>query len=1053
MTEVFSTEAQFAAALIEGLKNYGWRGGILHQPDEQALLDNWAEIIFQNNKQIDRLNGCRLTQGEMQQILDQIRSLRTPMRLNGFINGRTVSVKRDNPEDERHFGKEVSLFIFDRQNIAGGKSVYQIAEQPRFKAASARLNDRRGDVMLLINGMPLIHVELKCSGVSVTQACNQIQKYSHEGVFTGLFSLVQVFVAMEPSETVYFANPGQDGDFSSYRFHWADFNNEPYGNWKEVVEQLLSIPMAHQLIGFYTVADENDDGKLKVMRSYQYFAASIISDRVRTASWDKAGARGGYVWHTMGSGKTMTSFKCAQIIAGSKEADKVVFLADRIELGNQTVQEYRSFADDPESVQSTESSAVLKDRLKSDDPKQTLIVTSIQKMSIISGENGLFTQADLDKIRAKRIVFIVDECHRSTFGEMMQSIRSAFPRAMFFGFTGTPIHPENQKKASTTSDIFGDELHRYSIADGIRDGNVLGFDPYMVCTYRDRDVRQRVALEQSKAQNVPEALADPAKNAVFQRFMDSSQVPMAGTWRLEGRYSRGIEDYLPESQYSGTNGEGNPEHFRMVLHDILVGWETLSMGGKFHAILATSSIPEAITYYRMFRDEAPHLKVTALFDPSIGNGNPDNPTGTLFKEDGLVEILEDYSKMYPGKNYGIAEHYAFKKDIAARLAHKGSYRGIEKSPQMQLDLLIVVHQMLTGYDSKWLNTLHLDKVMEYEGLIQAFSRTNRILRPYKRFGVIRYYRRPHTMKRNIEDAVKLYSGDKPFGLFVDKLGDNLLHMNQCFADIMNLFETDGVDNFERLPESQAACARFAKLFKELSGYLESAKIQGFTWEKTEHDVVLDDVETRLRVSFTENDYLVLALRYKELFQQQLTPMPVSVPFEIEGYLTEIDTGKIDTDYMNENFQKFLRALDLGQEAFRELEQLHASFSSLTKEQQRYAELVIHAAQSGELKVQEGKTFLDYINDYQQRGTNGQILALVAAMGVDEMKLRDLMARHVTEDNIDEYGRFDALKMSCDLKRAAAFFSEKAGKPVPPFQVTMRLDKLLRSFVIQGGFDL
>lgn len=264
------------------------------------------------------------------------------------------------------------------------------------------LNDRRGDVCLLINGMPVIHIELKKSGIPISQATNQIAKYAHEGVFTGLFRLVQVFVAMNPDDAVYFANPGE-GDFNSnYFFHWADFNNEPIAannhvgqdEWKRFTSDLLSIPMAHQLIGFYTVAD-SADGCLKVLRSYQYQAVNAISDRVRTCKWDEPvpsgtpGRPGGYVWHTTGSGKTMTSFKAAQLIAGSKDADKVVFLMDRVELGTQSLLEYRSFADDADDVQGTENTDVLKSKLASIDPKDTLIVTSIQKMSNIKAGEGI----------------------------------------------------------------------------------------------------------------------------------------------------------------------------------------------------------------------------------------------------------------------------------------------------------------------------------------------------------------------------------------------------------------------------------------------------------------------------------------------------------------------------------------------------------------------------------------------------------------------------------------------------------------------------------------
>ena len=474
---IFKTEKDFEDALVTDLCTHrGWEKEILEYKTEEELIKNWADILYNNNRTIDRLGDYPLTEGEMRQIIDQINTLKTPLKLNSWVNGKTISIKRDNPDDKAHLGKEVSLKIYDRSEIAGGKSRYQIARQPRFKRLKKLANDRRGDVMLLINGMPLIHIELKNSDIQVMQAANQIEKYSKEGIFTGLFSLVQIFVAMTPEETLYFANPGMDGKFNrDFYFHWADKNNEPVNNWQQISETLLSIPMAHMLIGFYTIAD-NNDGLLKVLRSYQYYAAHAISDKVAKTKWADKQIYGGYIWHTTGSGKTMTSFKSAQLIASSKDADKVVFLMDRIELVTQSLIEYRGFAADNESVQETEDSYVLLSKLKSDDTQDTLIVTSIQKMKEIREENA-FNQNDINKINTKRIVFIVDECHRSTFGEMLADIKKTFPRALYFGFTGTPILEENMRNGVMQSDVFGDELHRYSISDGIRDKNVLGFDP------------------------------------------------------------------------------------------------------------------------------------------------------------------------------------------------------------------------------------------------------------------------------------------------------------------------------------------------------------------------------------------------------------------------------------------------------------------------------------------------------------------------------------------------------------------------------------------------
>ena len=1040
---IFNKESDFEEALIKILSEKGWEKEVLKNYSEQDLLRNWANILFENNRDIDRLNDYPLTDSEMQQILEQIEALRTPLKLNGFINGKSVSIVRDNPDDKLHLGKEVSLKIYDRREIAAGQSRYQIVQQPKFPTKSKLLNDRRGDLMLLINGMPVIHIELKKSGIPVSQAYNQIEKYSHEGIFSGLFSLVQIFVAMEPNEAVYFANPGPDGKFNpDYYFHWADFNNEPINEWDKVASTLLSIPMAHQLIGFYTVADDSD-GVLKVMRSYQYFAASAISDKVAKAKWEGNNQLGGYVWHTTGSGKTMTSFKSAQLIASSKDADKVIFLMDRIELGTQSLKEYRGFADENESVQATENTNVLITKLKSSNPADTLIVTSIQKMSNIKDEAGGLNARDIELISDKRIVFIVDEAHRSTFGDMLLTIKNTFPKAMFFGFTGTPIQDENQKKKNTTSTVFGNELHRYSIADGIRDKNVLGFDPYKVLTFKDKDVRKVVALEKAKAQTEKEAISDPVKSKIFYKYMDANQVGMVGHFDAKGDYIKGIEDYIPNVQYT------TEEHTTMVVKDILENWVTLSHNSKFHAIFATSSIPEAINYYRLFKAMKPPLKVTALFDPSI-----DNNGGVQFKEDGLVEIISDYNEQY-GQEFSIPTFAKMKKDIAARLAHKKPYERIANEPAKQIDLLIVVDQMLTGFDSKWINTLYMDKVLQYENIIQAFSRTNRLFGPDKPFGTIRYYRKPHTMERNINAAVKLYSGDRPLGLFVQHLIDNLKQMNELFESITDLFADSGIENFEKLPDDTSACRKFAKDFNEFNSYLEAAKIQGFKWNVLSY--VDEETGEVIDVTIDENTYLILVLRYKELTGGGGGTGGDDVPYDLAGYITEIDTGLIDADYMNSKFDKYIKLLSVEgttKEAIEQAEtELHKTFATLSQEEQKYANIFLHDIQRGDVKVAEGKSLRDYINEYLSKARNDQIHRISVAIGVDENMLRNVMGLKLNENNLNEFGRYDELKKTVDKAKAKEYFEKVEGTKIIPPKVNVKVDKLLRDFIINGGYEI
>lgn len=1044
---VFNKELDFEKALIKVLCTKGWESDIIKNPTEEYLIKNWANILFENNRNINRLGDYPLTRTEMNQIIDQIINLRTPLQLNSFINGKTVAIKRDNPDDKQHYGKEVSLKIYDRDEIAAGQSRYQIVEQPILKTKSKLVNDRRGDLMLLINGMPVIHIELKKSGIPISEAEEQIRKYAYEGVYTGIYSLVQIFVAMNPEESVYYANPGPDGKFNeNYYFHWADFNNEPINNWKDVASTLLSIPMAHQLIGFYTVADSSD-GVLKVMRSYQYYAASAISDKVSKTKWDEGNQRGGFIWHTTGSGKTMTSFKSAELIANSKDADKVIFLTDRLELGTQSLKEYKGFADCEDYVQATENTRVLISKLTSEDPKDTLIVTSIQKMSNIKYEEDGLNERDIQKISLKRLVFIVDEAHRSTFGEMLFTIKTTFPKALFFGFTGTPIQKENEKNNNTTSMVFGNELHRYSIADGIRDKNVLGFDPYMVKTYKDGDIRKAVALEKAKAKTEEEVFTDPKKEEKYYQYMDSSYIQMAGH-KESGKYIKGIEDYVSTSQYT------TEEHQRAVVLDIIEQWNTYSHNSKFHAIFATSSITEAIKYYQLFKEMKPSLRVTCLFDPNI-----DNKGGFKYKEEGLKEILDDYNKLYD-LNYNMVTHSEFKKDVAFRLAHKENHKGIERTPEKQLDLLIVVDQMLTGFDSKWVNTLYLDKVIEYESIIQAFSRTNRLFGNDKPFGVIRYYRKTNTMARNIKDAVKLYSGDKPLELFVDKLPKNLEGINTTYKEIKELFTSEGIENFEKVPDDNAVSAKFVSLFNDFNVYLDAAKVQGFIWDKEvyAYDDPVTEEHKEYHIYVTKREYEALLQRYKELSYgaPDTTHTDDDIPYDLKSYIVEIDSEKIDSDYMNSRFRKYLKELNKGSSpevVEKALSELHQSFASLSQEDQKYANIFLHDVQSGEVDVQEDKTLRDYINEYKYNAKNDQTHKFAETFGLDEDKLRSMMELNLNELNINEFGRLDDLKKSVDKQKARAYFESVEGTKVLPHKVNIRMDSLLRKFILSGGFEL
>ena len=1037
---MFNKEADFEKALIALLATKSWEKEVLRYPTEEKLIANWQEHLDKTNQHIDKLD-VPLLRTEMNQILEQVQALKTPYALNGFINGKTVAIKREN-EKSRHFGKEVSLDIFDREEISAGKSRYQIAQQPRFSPRSDLYPKQRGDLMLLINGMPMFHIELKRSSVPISQATYQIERYHKAGAFSGIFSLVQVFVAMTPEECRYFANTSGQLNPAFY-FRWADFNNVYMNEWDKVATHFLSIPMAHQFIGDYTIADAKDE-QLKVLRSYQYYAVNKIADTVAKTDWTSGNQRGGYIWHTTGSGKTMSSFKSAQLISRRKDADKVIFLLDRIELGKQSLEEYQNFADSKDDVQATENTAILLAKLKSKQDRDRLIVTSIQKMSNIKAEEGV-NEADIEQISGKRLVFIIDEAHRTTFGDMLLTIKHTFPNAIFFGFTGTPIEEENAKKNSTTATVFGNELHRYSIADGIRDENVLGFHPFHIRTFKDSDLRRSVALQEAKATDESEVFADDLKKKIYNQFMND--VPMAGEYTSDGKYQKGIEDYIPNVQYQ------TPEHVNAVIDDMLDNWPRLSQGKKYHAIFATSSIPEAVNYYRLIKakiaekvriaeevgnfEEAKNaeLKLTALFDPNILNDGQGND-----KEIWIAEILEDYNARF-GTSFGYATYSRFKTDLSDRLSHINAYKRIK--PDEQLDLLIVVDQMLTGFDSKWLNTLYLDKILDYANLIQAFSRTNRLCdKTDKPFGLIRYYRKPHTMQRNIERAVKLYSGDRPMGLFVDNLDKVIDKMNVCFADIADIFKWAGLEDFSKTPDDTTSCAKFVKLFNQLNEHLQAARLLGFSWEKLSYDVVQeDDSVITATLNFDQETYDKLLARYKDLFKESSGNGGGSddVPFDLRSHINEIETDKIDQNYMNARFEKWLKAIGSIEETAA-LEELHHSFATLSKEDQKFAELFLHDVQSGDIKLDPNLALSDYITTYKQKDANDKVLKVIKGLGLDEDLLRALLARKYTSENLD-LGRLNDLKATVDREKAKVYFNEER-----IFYLNIRIDEFLRELI-------
>jgi type I restriction enzyme R subunit len=361
--------------------------------------------------------------------------------------------------------------------------------------------------------------------------------------------------------------------------------------------------------------------------------------------------------------------------------------------------------------------------------------------------------------------------------------------------------------------------------------------------------------------------------------------------------------------------------------------------------------------------------------------------------------------------------------------------------------------MLTGYDSHFLNALYLDKVLEYEGIIQAFSRTNRLCGPEKPFGIVKYYRKPHTMARNIEKAFDLYSGNQAFGIFVDKLEKNLNGVNEKFDEIKTIFESAGIPDFASLPKENEIKAKFANLFKELNQHLDAATIQGFTWKRMTYEFK-DDAKTAahtVTLHLDEKTYEILALRYKELFSGH-SGKTEDVPYDIDSHLLEINTDAIDADYMNSRFTEYVKALHTDK-AETILQELHKSFASLTQEEQKQAKVFLQDVQLGSIVVDSSKTFREYLTEYLAKARNDMIHRFAFVFGLDETLLRKMMNAKPNPANIDEFGRFSSLESTGDIVKAQNYFESKEGKSLKKSDVFAMFDDYLRRFVLEDGFDI
>jgi len=750
-----ATEKTFQENFVNELRKYKWDApdflnGNTKKVTVEDLINHWRSEL--NRINADQLEGVELTDGEFNQVLAKVNRIGNSYEASKVLaiessKGKIDGIYReDNPTITR---KQITLTIFKKAEVRGGDSSYRIAREVQTP------NGNRFDIVLLINGLPLINIEQKRADKTLDEAFGQFIRYYRDGEYCNNFmAFSQMMVMSSEIETRYFATPKSADEFNpSFVFHWSDKKNKPINNWKSVVEHFLMIPMAHQMVGDYLVIDEakeEENRRHMLMRPYQVYALQAVEGAA--FGWDNPEKipHGGFVWHTTGSGKTITSFKTALFLSTRAGFDKVVFLVDRRELDNRTSENFKAYAVyESVSVDDTKHTYQLKKYLKS--TKTGIVVTTTFKLNTLVKE--LEEQKD-DSLADKKIVFIIDEAHRTTMGQMMGTIKSYFKKqGLFFGFTGTPLFEENNIKGkvnqnseviNTTEKLFGPKLHQYTIEEAISDGNVLGFHVDYINTGEFKgydDLRDQIVDCMKEKQ--PDA-SDKELERLVQNMNDLEVEKQAVKYE--------ILKYQDQT------------HIPRVVKEILENWEGQSQGREFNAILTVAYKNRVMAYYEEFKkqlkDAESKLNVAMTF--SFGNENdPENVSPEIIKG-----MFHDYAQftgiefIEGDKKHGEDAYFA---DVVERATRGGSGRNPKN-----IDLVIVADQLLTGYDSKRLNTLYVDRSLELQGLIQAYSRTNRVFGSNKEFGTIINFQYPRITEETVNIALKLYgSGGKSSKAIVD----------------------------------------------------------------------------------------------------------------------------------------------------------------------------------------------------------------------------------------------------------------------------------------------
>ncbi|ANU26324.1 type I restriction endonuclease subunit R [Planococcus versutus] len=785
------SEAQLENEMIEQLVGQGFERVSI--PSVQALQDNLRIQINKLNE--ENLEGQALSDKEFERLL---------LKIEGKSVFESAKILRDKEIISRDDDSILYLKLFDTQNYQN--NFLQVTHQT---TVVGRYTNRY-DVTLLINGLPLVQIELKRRGLHFAEGFNQIMRYRKDS-YGGLFNFLQVFVVSNGVDTKYFANSDRE-PMKSLMFFWSDDANKRITKLDAFTASFLNPVMLQNVLSKYMIINETDK-HLMVMRPYQIYAV----ERILHQTIEKEG--NGYVWHTTGSGKTLTSFKASELLAQQEDIKKVIFLVDRKDLDSQTMEEFNKFEKD--SVDRTTKTGVLVKQLK--DPNRKRIITTIQKMA-----HAVKTERYRDVMKLyenEKVVFVIDECHRSQFGEMNLLIKRHFKRAQYIGFTGTPRFVDNKSQdGRTTSDLFQDCLHTYLIKDAIHDGNVLGFSVEYISTMKGKE-------------GIDDVTKVPG--------IDQQELWLADT-RID-----------------------------MIARHIASIHSNKTHNKKYTGLLTAESIPAAIKYYDAFKKIDSGMKVTSIF--SFGT-NEESVEGEEHSRHSLERIMQDFNQEF-GSNHTTENFSSYFADVS------------KKMKSAQIDLLIVVDMFLTGFDAKTLSTLYVDRPLKHHGLIQAYSRTNRVEGPKKQYGNIVCYR---NLKEETDTAVRLFSqtGDtetvlmKPYDQYLADFKEQLDQL----LDIA--ISPEAVDDLE----GESKQKEFVISFRDLTRIL--TKLKTFV----EYDFNQPDM------GISEQTYKDFRSKYLLLYENDKnTKDKVSVINDIDFEIELMQTDKINVDYIlellrNTNFE-------------------------------------------------------------------------------------------------------------------------------------------------------